>query len=561
MKMTKTTMEGVGPIYARWISGAGALRTILLLITCLMANQLYSQLAGYGNRKLITINSSQVAGTADLTNFPLLVNFTSPTVPDLRTTSNGGSVTSSDGYDIAFTSSDGVTELDHEIELYVATTGAYIAWVRIPTLDYDDDTQIYMYYGNSSVTTDPSTAATWDSHYQAVWHLNEAVTAGGNTGTHLDATSNGRNAGQDGNEGVSSGQIGNCQLFDGGDDQISLPAPGSYTNLTLSIWINHNSIGNNVQRYLNLSDDFVLRFDGANSGTNNQVHFYVRDGVGTISSLREDDDLTTGAWFHIAGTYDGNDQYLYINGVEVETATPGFALGALATTHSLSAAAETMNGLLDEARVSNIALSADWIATEYNNQSSPGTFLTLTDTPLPIVLLGFEASTSASDQVSLTWRTATETDNEHFTIERSRDAKVWDELVTIAGAGTSTEPIDYRVIDDNPLPGLAYYRLKQTDFDGKFEYSGTVAAIAGEYDDVPLSVFPNPAQNRFVLTASPEALHHLRVADLAGRDVTSLIRIVKRTETAAELDISSLPTGTYNIWTSAGSAKLVKEAK
>ncbi len=53
------------------------------------------------------------------------------------------------GYDIVFVAADGSTLLDFELERHVATTGEYVAWVRIPTLDYNDDMDIYIYYGNS----------------------------------------------------------------------------------------------------------------------------------------------------------------------------------------------------------------------------------------------------------------------------------------------------------------------------------------------------------------------------------------------------------------------------
>jgi len=118
----------------------------------------------------ITIDNTKVVGTADHTDFPVLISFTDA---DLRTIANGGNVYNTNGYDIVFTASDGTTLLDFDLEKYVATTGEYIVWVRIPTLDYDDDTDIYIHYGNASVTTDQSSTGVWDTNYQGVWHLEE----------------------------------------------------------------------------------------------------------------------------------------------------------------------------------------------------------------------------------------------------------------------------------------------------------------------------------------------------------------------------------------------------
>ena len=126
---------------------SGKMIVFLIAFMVFLSSQGYAQLAGYSFRKQITIDNTKVSGSTDHIDFPFLVNVTDP---DLRTTGNGGDVTNANGYDIAFTSSDGVTLMDHEIEFYAAITGEYVAWVRIPILDYDDDTEIYMYYGNNA---------------------------------------------------------------------------------------------------------------------------------------------------------------------------------------------------------------------------------------------------------------------------------------------------------------------------------------------------------------------------------------------------------------------------
>ncbi len=122
------------PIQVFSIKSQGKIIVFLIVFLAFVSNQSYAQLAGYGFKKKISIDNTKVSGTSDLTDFPMLVSFTDA---DLRTVANGGSVTSSNGYDIAFTESDGVTVMDLEIEKYVATTGEYIAWIRIPTLSYE----------------------------------------------------------------------------------------------------------------------------------------------------------------------------------------------------------------------------------------------------------------------------------------------------------------------------------------------------------------------------------------------------------------------------------------
>jgi hypothetical protein len=94
---------------------------------------------------------------------------------------------------------------------------------------------------------------------------------------------------------------------------------------------------------------------------------------------------------------------------------------------------------------------------------------------LPIDLLSF-TSEVLSDRVVLNWTTGTEINNDFFTLERSRDLYGWDILGFVPGAGNSSVPLSYSFSDLRPLDGLAYYRLKQTDFDGKHKYYGPVAA-------------------------------------------------------------------------------------
>ena len=121
----------------------------------------------YSKYASITIDNTKVSGSSDLTNFPVLISGTYDGTggePDIRTSANGGDVenTASGGASGSYTipadlvfspNTDGSSPYDFEIEKYDASTGEIIAWVEIPTLDYDDDTVLYMVYGDSGVTT------------------------------------------------------------------------------------------------------------------------------------------------------------------------------------------------------------------------------------------------------------------------------------------------------------------------------------------------------------------------------------------------------------------------
>ena len=130
----------------------------------------------------------------------------------LATMGNGGNVTNANGYDIIFTSdSSGNTPLAYEQESYNASTGAVNFWVKVPTISHTSDTIIYIFYGNSSVTTDQSNkTAVWDSNYKGVWHLNET------SGTvNYDSTSNNIDANKNSASSPSpaTGLFGGVQSF------------------------------------------------------------------------------------------------------------------------------------------------------------------------------------------------------------------------------------------------------------------------------------------------------------------------------------------------------------
>lgn len=99
--------------------------------------------------------------------------------------------------------------------------------------------------------------------------------------------------------------------------------------------------------------------------------------------------------------------------------------------------------------------------------------------PLPIELLSFTAH-SVEEGCQLEWVTATELNNDYFTLEKSVDGKQTEDVGIVNGAGTSTNTLNYSLIDEHPYVGVSYYRLKQTDYDGRFEYSEFVPFHSGK---------------------------------------------------------------------------------
>lgn len=155
---------------------------------------------------------------------------------------------------------------------------------------------------------------------------------------------------------------------------------------------------------------------------------------------------------------------------------------------------------------------------------------------LPIELVYFTAD-EIGGGVRFAWETASELNNDYFTIEYSIDAVEFTELTTIEGAGTTTEPKYYRYTDFSSNCGIVYYRLKQTDFDGKYSYSKIVSVTFAENqisDSYNYFVYPNPAFDRISIGGG----------DYDGVSFVSANGSVLRRESASgSHDITRLPKG------------------
>lgn len=166
---------------------------------------------------------------------------------------------------------------------------------------------------------------------------------------------------------------------------------------------------------------------------------------------------------------------------------------------------------------------------------------------LPIELLYFNAVANDTE-VEITWSTASELNNDFFSIERSATGENFTEILRTDGAGTSNQQIDYIEQDFTPLPGTSYYRLKQIDFNGDYSYSQIVAVKCAFWGE--LSVYPNPTKEEeaFFITFSgfgdEEVLVVLR--DITGREYYSKMIILTVNHQIIAFDPEQqIPAGTY----------------
>ena len=191
-----------------------------------------------------------------------------------------------------------------------------------------------------------------------------------------------------------------------------------------------------------------------------------------------------------------------------------------------------------------------------NRRFTLGTINT-SQTPLPIKLISLDATPSDHQTVLLDWKTASETNNNFFTVERSKDGMLWEEVIQMDGAGNSSEILDYSATDQNAYEGTSYYRLKQTDFNGQFTYSQTKSVILNVvYEQI--KVYPNPTLGHLTIEGTRSELEDLYVYNAIGLNVSNLVTIINRKESDIVIDLSELPVGMYTIKTTTNTNRVYK---
>lgn len=169
-----------------------------------------------------------------------------------------------------------------------------------------------------------------------------------------------------------------------------------------------------------------------------------------------------------------------------------------------------------------------------------------TQTPLPIELISFTAKPTNKGSVQLDWITASEINNDFFTIERSADGLDFHELTTLPGAGNSSVTLNYAFTDKNPFFGISYYRLKQTDFDGQFTYSNIIAIkLYRGLQGLDFTLFPNPTKDKLSVMVTGNAVLDLNI-EIYNAQGQKLKNVFSSNRIDGfELDVEHLNAGIY----------------
>ena len=184
---------------------------------------------------------------------------------------------------------------------------------------------------------------------------------------------------------------------------------------------------------------------------------------------------------------------------------------------------------------------------------------------LPVELLSFKA-VGADQRADLSWTTATEKNNDYFTIQKSRNGLDFTTLKTVkskAPKGNSSARLDYGSTDAEPYEGISYYRLLQTDFNGRTTESPVVYVDFRNRGGAELEVYPNPGNGRFTLRLAKGGAEGLNasviVLDALGSIIYENLLLPEKDTGTFELVLETMPKGLYVLSATIGGKNYIRK--
>jgi hypothetical protein len=168
--------------------------------------------------------------------------------------------------------------------------------------------------------------------------------------------------------------------------------------------------------------------------------------------------------------------------------------------------------------------------------------------PLPVELLSFEATAVNNEYIKLNWSTATEINNDGFEVQKSTDGINFTKIGWVKGMGNTTNKQDYLFNDMEPFDGVNYYRLKQIDYNGDFEYSPIVAATITSNGGFQMAdLYPNPARDIINLDLMMHNFGNIKytVYNTIGQPVLVETGVMTKGKNTVQINTANLPAGTY----------------
>lgn len=197
------------------------------------------------------------------------------------------------------------------------------------------------------------------------------------------------------------------------------------------------------------------------------------------------------------------------------------------------------------------------------NNTGNATFLdnlNITGTVLPVEWVAFTATPVSTPQpaVDLGWQTRTELNNDYFTVEKSADGAQWIAIEQVAGQNSPSNQLNtYQTRDITPYWGRSYYRIKQTDFDGRTSYS-EIKEVSIDKPVPTFTLYPNPVTDKLTISGKGKDLQSIRLFSAQGQEIGLDQRITEINVQEVSIDLQDLPAGMYLLKTPGQSTQVMK---
>jgi hypothetical protein len=415
------------------------------------------------------------------------------------------------------------TTTTHDISNRTRTT-ANVLWAGLPTggtapLTSPDISSVIQEVVDGSGWSSGNHLAVlmWGANGQRFEATSYTATWGGPAALHIEYTSKVKDSTANANDGVptgaptfgATGAMDGAISFGGANDFVDLSNLPSLTNATWSVWT-----------YPLVDNDMVCWIGKWQSGDNGW--FFGSRGDDKVTLETPNSTFYTSAsaysanhWHHLVATADGSNVRIYIDG-NLDVTLPQSAAIDNSGTDSFIGTLPSFQGtwyanaVLDEVRISNVARDACWVGSEYNNESAPGTYVTVgaeQAAPTAIELIDLRAVAQSDGRVLVSWHTGFEVDNLGFHVYREVNGervRVTPGLVAgsalFAGGAPLTAGRSYSWLDRSPVAGAVYW-LEEWDLSGERRWHGPVTVEAGPVG-VQVQALSVPASSGSTQTSS-----------------------------------------------------------
>ena len=318
----------------------------------------------------------------------------------------------------------------------------------------------------------------------------------------------------------------NCcaQIYEGGTgDGFSVSCDQQLDNSALSIYFGGNQNVSSMDCYTQSDNNALAIYSGGNS-----------DGFDFLCYTQADNNAMA---IYAGGASDGFDVLCY---TQADNNAMAIYAGGISDGFSIDCYTQPNNA------------GFDIYAGGTGSGFKISCLGTLVQVPLPIELIYFDG-TCDQNEVIIVWTTASEINNDFFTVERSENGNNWEKLKVVDGAGNSSSAITYKVYDEMILQQNEYYRLKQTDFDGNISYSKTINVQCSN-NGSDILIYPNPTNGSFVVEGMEENTEFV-IYNTVGEKIIS-----QKTNTGkTEVRLENLSSGIYFIYFKTPSGYIVKK--